>query len=405
MGHCNNSKKPCKTTSPRLPAARGNTTDVSCRLQRSYLFGVSGGEGWQTGSHPLCYKGSTRPGGQLVGLGKTSPRPAICRQVEIPDTFKGVPMMISIDPLEAKASKELWKLYTDGASSKEGSGAGLILKILKGEEITYALRFDFQVSKNEAKYEALLPDLPGGGDAREDALNKLASTSYDHLMKKLLVEVLPEQSIDNQKVNTMSLPPEWTMLFVHCLHQVVLQDDPEEAKKVKIRASHFSIGDNQLYRRGYLSPWLKCIYKVEGQTFLEESHFGDVTAHEGARTLMGKILHLGVYWPDVYTDAATLTKKCKECQPFAPFQNQPGMPLTSIISPWIFHQWGIDIVGPFSPAPGGVKFLLVAVDYFTKWIEVEQLANVTGKKMIKFMTNNILAHFGTPRILISDNDT
>ena len=62
-------------------------------------------------------------------------------------------------------------------------------------------------------------------------------------------------------------------------------------------------------------------------------------------------------------------------------------------------------MGPFPLASGRVKFLLVAMDYFTEWIEVEPLATVTGKKMIKFMTKNILAHFGTPRILISDNDT
>ena len=60
---------------------------------------------------------------------------------------------------------------------------------------------------------------------------------------------------------------------------------------------------------------------------------------------------------------------------------------------------------PFPPTPRGVKFLLVAVDYFTKWIESEPLATITGKKMINFMTKNILARFGTLRILISDNSS
>ena len=62
-------------------------------------------------------------------------------------------------------------------------------------------------------------------------------------------------------------------------------------------------------------------------------------------------------------------------------------------------------MGPFPPAQGGVEFLVVAVDYFTKWIEAEPLAIITGKQMIKFMVKNILACFGTPRFLISDNDT
>nr|KAJ0209621.1 hypothetical protein LSAT_V11C400160500 [Lactuca sativa] len=67
--------------------------------------------------------------------------------------------IISVDPLEPEAGKELWKLYTDDATSKEGSGTSLILQSPKGEEITYALRFDFQVSKNEVEYEALLADM------------------------------------------------------------------------------------------------------------------------------------------------------------------------------------------------------------------------------------------------------
>nr|KAJ0197575.1 hypothetical protein LSAT_V11C700351640 [Lactuca sativa] len=202
--------------------------------------------------------------------------------VEILNTIKGVPTTISTNPLEPKTSKELCKLYTDGAASKEGSGATLVLQSPNGEEITYALWFDFQVSNNEPEYEALVAGLRlAKENARVDALRKLSSTSYDHLTKKVLVEVIPERSIDNEKVHTVSTVPEWTKPYVDYLRQGVPPDDPEEARKVKIRASHFTIRDNQLCRRAYLSPWLKCISKEEGHTFLEESHSRDATAHEG----------------------------------------------------------------------------------------------------------------------------
>lgn len=79
--------------------------------------------------------------------------------------------------------------------------------------------------------------------------------------------------------------------------------------------------------------------------------------------------------------------------------------MTSIRSPWPFHQWGIDIIGPFSTAPWGLKFLLVAVDYFTKSIEAETLATVTGRQMIIYMWKNILTRFGALKVLISDNHT
>lgn len=114
-------------------------------------------------------------------------------------------------------------------------------------------------------------------NARADALSKLASTLYEHLMKKVLFGVLPEKSIDNQRVNTVLTTPEWTKPYVDYLCHDVLPDNPEEARKVKIRASHFAIRDNQLYRRGYLNPSLKCVCKTKGKTSLEDIYSWDTT--------------------------------------------------------------------------------------------------------------------------------
>ncbi|XP_052624863.1 uncharacterized protein LOC128132371 [Lactuca sativa] len=172
---------------------------------------------------------------------------------------------------EAPTDDGSWTLYTDGASSREGSGAGLILTIPEGEEVTYALRFDFHTSNNEAEYEALLAGLrlakqmgakvvttltdsrlaanqvngsfevreqrmgkyvkmvkqlvgsfgqftikqiPRSENKRANALSKLASTCFDQLSKKVLVEVLRERSIDEQQVNTLTpAGPTWMIPF------------------------------------------------------------------------------------------------------------------------------------------------------------------------------------------------
>lgn len=84
-------------------------------------------------------------------------------------------------------------------------------------------------------------------------------------------------------------------------------------------------------------------------------------------------------------------------------QSLPATPLTSMSSPWPFHKEGIDIVSYYPEAPGNVKFLVVVFDYFTKWRDAEPLASVYGRGMIKFTWKNILIHFGTPKMLISDN--
>lgn len=78
---------------------------------------------------------------------------------EIPYTLREITKAILADPLEPEASKDVWELHTDDAANKEGSGVGLILKNPRGDEITYALMFGFQVSNNEAKLEALLAGL------------------------------------------------------------------------------------------------------------------------------------------------------------------------------------------------------------------------------------------------------
>ena len=60
-------------------------------------------------------------------------------------------------------------------------------------------------------------------------------------------------------------------------------------------------------------------------------------------------------------------------------------------------------MGPFPNTPGKVKYLVVAMDYFTKWIEADSLACISGRQMIKFMWKNIVTRFGIPKILVGDN--
>ena len=74
-------------------------------------------------------------------------------------------------------------------------------------------------------------------------------------------------------------------------------------------------------------------------------------------------------------------------------------------SPWPFAWWGMDILGPFMQGTYQNKFLIVAVDYFTKWIEAEALAKITSHNIICFYKQNVLARFRIPQALVTDNDT
>ncbi|GKC52999.1 reverse transcriptase domain-containing protein [Tanacetum coccineum] len=105
----------------------------------------------------------------------------------------------------------------------------------------------------------------------------------------------------------------------------------------------------------------------------------------------------------MHRDARDMILKCKDCQVHRPVPRNPQQPLTPIPSPWPFYKWGIDIAGPFPEGPGKVKFLIVAMDYFTKWIEAKAVATISGGQVKKFVWDNIMCHFGLPGEIVSDN--
>ena len=79
--------------------------------------------------------------------------------------------------------------------------------------------------------------------------------------------------------------------------------------------------------------------------------------------------------------------------------------LNILSSPWPFSWWGMDILRPFVQGMYQNKFLIVVVDYFTKWIEAEALTKITSHNILRFYKRNILARFGIPQALITDNGT
>ena len=102
-------------------------------------------------------------------------------------------------------------------------------------------------------------------------------------------------------------------------------------------------------------------------------------------------------------DAATYVRKCNRCQRHALFSKLPAQDLTTITSPWPFAQWGIDIVRPLPTVPAQKKLLLVATDYFSKWIEVKAFVSIKDKEVVQFVWKNIVCRFGIPQSIVTDS--
>ena len=116
-----------------------------------------------------------------------------------------------------------------------------------------------------------------------------------------------------------------------------------------------------------------------------------------------QVSHSRVLLADHESRCRQLYKKCDCCQWLAPILKSPVQDLISILTPWPFAQWGIDIVGSLPTAPTQKKLLLVATDYFSKWVEAEAFSSIKDNDVTQFIWKNIICRFGIPRSIIFNN--
>ena len=133
-------------------------------------------------------------------------------------------------------------------------------------------------------------------------------------------------------------------------------------------------------------------------------HKGACGGHLYSKSTTNKIYRAGYYWPTLFTDVYQKVRACLECQEFAGKEKLHSLPLKPISTEAPFQQWGLDFIGKIHPpSTDQHKWILIATDYFTKWIEATPVRNATNVVIIKFLTENILSRFGFPRKLITDN--
>ena len=161
----------------------------------------------------------------------------------------------------------------------------------------------------------------------------------------------------------------------------MLPDGKDAARKLKVQALRFALIKDVLYKRGFSRPYLRCLDPKEADYVMREVYEGICRNHSGARSLVHKLIRAGYYWPTMQIDEQTYVRAYDKCQRFGNVIRQPFMELTPITAPWLFAQWGLDIIGPFPMAVKQLKFLVVGIDYFTKWVQEKALATITEKNI------------------------
>nr|GEU70435.1 hypothetical protein [Tanacetum cinerariifolium] len=125
--------------------------------------------------------------------------------------------------------------------------------------------------------------------------------------------------------------------------------------------------------------------------------------YHGANLTTKKVFDAGFFWPTIYRDAHDMIKSCDTCQRQGKISQRDEMPQNAIQVYKIFDVWGIDFMGPF-PYSKGNKYILVAVDYLSKWVEVKELPTNDARVVVKFL-KSLFSRFRTPRAIISDRGT
>ncbi|KAJ9535409.1 hypothetical protein OSB04_un001477 [Centaurea solstitialis] len=247
-----------------------------------------------------------------------------------------------------------------------------------------------------------IKQIPRDLNMQADALANLGSAFNKPALESVPIIHLMSPTIE--EVQVIEENHDWSSDIWNYLKNDQLPEDKLEARKIRFKSSRYTIFDDQLYRRSTTGLILRCVVsKQQIDRILQEMHDGECGNHSGGRSLANRISRQGYYWPTLREDSIRYVQRCDACQKHSGTSHLPSEPLHSVLIPWPFMRWGMDIVGKLPPAPGQKVFLLVLTDYFSKWIEAAAFSQVKDKEVISFIQTNIIYRFGIPSEITCDN--
>ena len=223
--------------------------------------------------------------------------------------------------------------------------------------------------------------IPREENEHANRLVKAASAEHMVIPNQVLSFVQISSLIDDTCVQEINFEKYWMTPIASYLKDGVLPDDKKATRKLKVQAAHFILVKDVLYKRGFSQPYLRCLVPKEADYVMREVHEGICENHSGSWLLVHKLIWVGYYWPTMQKDAHMHVKAYDKCQRFGNLIRQLTKELTPITAPWPFIQWRLDIMGPFPTMIRQLKFLVVGIDYLTKWVEAEALATITEKNV------------------------
>ncbi|KAI3782657.1 hypothetical protein L2E82_12710 [Cichorium intybus] len=207
---------------------------------------------------------------------------------------------------------------------------------------------------------------------------------------------------DEQLLTNQTITP-WYADMVNYLVTKNFPSDYTRAQKDKLKkdSKHYVWDKPYLWKFCPDQIIRRCVDLREVHSILNFCHAEACGGHFGPKRTAHKVLESGFYWPTIFADAYKFCKSCEKCQKVGNLRPRDQMPLTSILFCEIFDVWGIDFMGPF-PSSFGNMYIILAVDYVSKWVEAKATRTNDSKVVADFIKANIFSRFGMPRAFISD---
>ncbi|GJU71588.1 reverse transcriptase domain-containing protein [Tanacetum coccineum] len=283
-------------------------------------------------------------------------------------------------------------VYTDHSAlkylfNKKDAKARLLRWVLLLQE------FDFKVI-----------DTKGAENYAADHLSRLENPYENVFDPKEINETFPLETLNTvTSHDNQSTPWFADIANYHAGNFLIKGMSTQQKKKFFKDVKHYFWDDPYLFRICADQIIRRCVFGQEALEILKACHEGPTGGHHSANITARKVFDAGFFWPTIYQDAHSMIKSCDACQRQGKISHRDEMPQNAIQVCEIFDVWGIDFMGPF-PSSRGNKYILVAVDYLSKWVEAKALPTNDARVVVKFL-KSLFSRFGAPRAIISDRGT
>nr|GEW17814.1 putative reverse transcriptase domain-containing protein [Tanacetum cinerariifolium] len=247
-------------------------------------------------------------------------------------------------------------------------------------------------------------DTKGAENFVADHLSRLATPHQNVLDPKEINESFPLEILNLVSTRGNQSTP-WFANFAnyHAGNFIIKGMSSQQKSKFFKDVKHYFWDDPYLFKNYADQVIRRCVSGQEAIEILKACHHRPTGGHHGPYNTARKVFDSGFYWPTIYRDAHNLVRNYDVCQHQGKISHKDEMPQNSIQVCEIFDVWGIDFMGPF-PSSRGNKYILVAVNYLSKWVEAKALPTNDSRVVCKFL-KNLFARFGAPRAVISDRRT